>query len=220
MTSKPSVRIDYTADFKQNLKQLHKKYRNINHDLQVLIDQLESGETPGDQIVGVKYTVYKVRIKSTRYADGDDLAALKLEQLAHLDGVLVRVPMEQGRVVGAEVFKNLDVRGKAVLVHTGWARHWKSDPYFEGHSFLTEDAANVLKAGGAALVGIDSYNIDDITDMRRPVHSVLLHDNILIVEHMCNLEAIPEDRPFKFYAVPVKIKNFGTFPVRAFAVIE
>ncbi len=154
-----------------------------------------------------------------RYADGDDLAALKLEQLAHLDGVLVRVPMEQGRVIDTEVFKNLDVRGKAVLVHTGWSRHWKTDQYFEGHSFLTEEAANTLKAGGAALVGIDSYNIDDITDMRRPVHSTLLHDNILIVEHMCNLEALPDDRAFKFYAVPVKIKNFGTFPVRAFAAV-
>lgn len=153
-----------------------------------------------------------------RYADGDDLAALRLEQLAHLDGVLVRVPSSHGRAIGAEFFENLDVRGKAVLVHTGWARHWKTDQYFEGHSFLTEDAANALKAGGAALVGIDSLNIDGTADMRRPVHSILLHENILIVEHLCNLEAL--DRPFKFYAVPVKVKHFGTFPVRAFAVVE
>jgi kynurenine formamidase len=155
-----------------------------------------------------------------RYADGDDLAALKLEQLAHLDGVLVRVPTNHARAIGAETFENLDVRGKAVLVHTGWARHWKTDQYFEGHSFLTEGAAECLKVGGAALVGIDSYNIDDTADMRRPVHSILLHENILIVEHLCNLEALPDDRGFKFYAVPVKVKNFGTFPVRAFAAIE
>jgi kynurenine formamidase len=155
-----------------------------------------------------------------RYADGDDLAALKLEQLAHLDGVLVRVGANHGPAIGAEVFENFDVRGKAVLVHTGWSRHWKTDQYFEGHSYLTESAANLLKAKGAALVGIDSYNIDDTADMRRPVHSILLHDNILIVEHLCNLEALPNDRPFKFYAVPVKIKNFGTFPVRAFAAVN
>lgn len=154
-----------------------------------------------------------------RYADGIDLAGLKLEQLASLDGLLVRIPPEHGRVIGKEWFANLEVRGKAVLVYTGWARHWKTDQYFEGHSFLTEGAANALKAGGATLVGIDSYNIDDTSDMRRPVHSILLHNNILIVEHMCNLEAIPDGQPFKFYSVPVKVKGFGTFPVRAFVTL-
>ncbi len=155
-----------------------------------------------------------------RYADGRDLAALQLDELAHLDGVLVRVSPEHGRAIDADCFAGLDVRGKAVLVQTGWSRHWKTDQYFEGHSFLTEAAANVLKTGGAALVGIDSYNIDDTADGRRPVHTILLGADILIVEHMCNLETIPDDVPFKFYAVPVKVKAFGTFPVRAFVMIE
>lgn len=155
-----------------------------------------------------------------RYADGADLADLKLEQLAQLEGVLVQFPPERGRVIDESVFTGLDVRGKAVLIHTGWARHWKTDQYFEGHTFLTEGAANALKAGGAVLVGIDTYNIDDITDGRRPVHTVLLGANILIVEHMCNLEQIPADQPFRFYAVPVKVKGFGTFPVRAFAALS
>lgn len=155
-----------------------------------------------------------------RYADGDDLSELRLENLAHLDGLLVRVPLGHGRAIDADCFAGLDVRGKAVLVQTGWSRHWKTDQYFEGHSFLTEAAANALKAGGAALVGIDSYNIDDTADGRRPVHSILLREGILIVEHMCNLETIPDGVPFKFYAVPVKVKNFGTFPVRAFALVE
>ncbi len=155
-----------------------------------------------------------------RYAEGRDLAALELDELAHLDGVLVRLPAEHGRAIDADCFAGLDVRGKAVLVQTGWARHWKTDQYFEGHSFLTEAAANALKTGGAALVGIDSYNIDDTADGRRPVHTILLGAEILIVEHMCNLETIPDGASFKFYAVPVKVKNFGTFPVRAFALIE
>jgi kynurenine formamidase len=155
-----------------------------------------------------------------RYADGRDLAALELEELAHLDGLLVRVSSEHGRAIDADCFAGLDVCGKAVLVQTGWSRHWKTDQYFEGHSFLTEAAAKALKSGGAALVGIDSYNIDDTADGRRPVHTILLGANILIVEHMCNLEAIPDSVPFKFYAVPVKVKNFGTFPVRAFVMIE
>lgn len=155
-----------------------------------------------------------------RFADGKDLSDLSLEQLAHLDGLLIHIPQTHGRVIDESWFTDLDVRGKAVLIHTGWARHWKTDQYFEGHPYLTEGAANVLKAGGATLVGIDTYNIDDITDGRRPVHTVLLGVDILIVEHMCNLEAIPDDLSFRFYAVPVKVKAFGTFPVRAFVAVD
>jgi len=155
-----------------------------------------------------------------RFADGHDLSELKLEQLAALDGVLVRLPADHGRAVDETTFAGLDVRGKAVLIQTGWSRHWKTDQYFEGHTFLTAGAAAALKAGGATLVGIDSYNIDDTADRTRPVHTTLLGANILIVEHMCNLEAIPDGQPFQFYAVPVKVKEFGTFPVRAFVKIE
>ncbi len=154
-----------------------------------------------------------------RFADGDDLSKLKLEQLAALDGVLIRIPANHGRAIDESFFAGLDVRGKAVLVQTGWSRHWKTDQYFEGHSFLTAGAAEMLKAGGAVLVGIDSYNIDDTADAKRPVHTILLGANILIVEHMCNLEAIPDGQPFQFYAVPVKVKEFGTFPVRAFVKV-
>ena len=155
-----------------------------------------------------------------RFADGIDIAGLNLENLANLDGVLVHAPAARGRAIDEACFAGLDVCDRAVLVHTGWARHWKTDQYFEGHSFLTEGAALALKAGGVTLVGIDSYNIDDSADMRRPVHTTLLGAGILIVEHMCGLEQIPDDQPFKFYAVPVKVKGFGTFPVRAFAALE
>jgi kynurenine formamidase len=155
-----------------------------------------------------------------RFADGKDLSDLSLEQLAHLDGLLIRIPESNGRVIDESWFAGLDVRGKAVLIHTGWAQHWKSDQYFEGHPYLTEGAAQALKLGGATLVGIDTYNIDDITDGRRPVHTVLLGADILIVEHMCNMEAIPDNRSLRFYAVPVKVKAFGTFPVRAFVAVE
>lgn len=154
-----------------------------------------------------------------RFADGKDLSELKLEQLAGLEGLLVHVPQSQ-RAIDERTFAGLDVRGKAVLVHTGWSRHWKTDQYFEGHNFLTAGAAEALKAGGVTLVGVDTYNIDDTTDMKRPVHTTLLGANILIVEHMCNLEQIPEGKPFTFYAVPVKVKGFGTFPVRAFVKID
>ena len=113
----------------------------------------------------------------------------------------------------------MDVRGRAVLVHTGWDAHWRTDQYFEGHPFVTNEAAQLLAGQGAALVGIDSYNIDDTADLSRPAHSILLGAGIPIVEHMCNLDQLPDKR-FKFFAVPVKVRGMGTFPVRAFAIVE
>lgn len=153
-----------------------------------------------------------------RFADGKDLAQLDLAQVAHLDAIVVRVPQEQ-RVIDQDMFAGLNVRGKAVLVQTGWSRHWNTEEYFEGHSFLTRESAEFLRDNGAALVGIDSYNIDDTADGTRPVHTILLSADIPIVEHMRGLEQLPASG-FKFYAVPVKVEKFGTFPVRAFAVVE
>lgn len=154
-----------------------------------------------------------------RFADGADLSELALENLAGLDGVLVRVDPNV-RAIDVDCFAGLDVRSKAVIVHCGHSRHRKTDRYFENHPYLTEAAAVSLRDGGATLVGIDSYNIDDTTGGHRPVHTTLLRHGILIVEHMCNLEALPDGVPFQFYSVPVKVKGFGTFPVRAFARID
>jgi len=152
-----------------------------------------------------------------RYADGKDLSALRLEQLAGLQAVKVIARDRQD--VGAAYFRDInDLAGKAVLVETGWSRHWKTDHYYEGHPFLTEEAALFLAGAGVALVGIDSHNIDSTQDGRRPVHSTLLRRDILIVEHMTGLDRVPAGG-FKFSAVPVKVKGFGTFPVRAFAEI-
>jgi len=153
-----------------------------------------------------------------RYPHGKDLSELPLSSLADLDAVIVRVE-HPGRAIGQEAFAHLDVRGKAVLVHTGWDRHWRTDEYFEGHPFLTAAAAQSLVDRGAVLVGIDSLNIDDTDDGRRPVHSTLLAHDVPIVEHMCGLDRLP-DAGFRFFAVPVKVKAFGTFPVRAFGVVE
>jgi kynurenine formamidase len=153
-----------------------------------------------------------------RYADGKDLSELTLETIADVDGVVCRAGSTV-RSIGPELFSGADVKGKAVLVHTGWARHWRTENYFKGHPFLTGAAAELLKASGAVLVGIDSLNIDDTSGGERPVHSILLGAGIPIVEHMCHLEQLPETR-FRFHAVPVKVKHFGTFPVRAYAVLD
>ncbi len=152
-----------------------------------------------------------------RYPDGKDLAALPLESLANLDCVVVRVTEARGRAIDRLDLTERDVRGRAVLVHTGWDRHWRTDQYFENHPHLTGELAEWLVASGAVLVGIDSFNIDSITTGERPVHSTLLGHDIPIVEHMCGLELVPE-RGARVFAVPVKVAGFGTFPVRAFAI--
>jgi arylformamidase len=152
-----------------------------------------------------------------RYADGVDLAGLRLEQLAGLPAVKV---VAQGiESIDASHFSALtEIAGKAVIVDTGWSRHWKTDRYYEGHPFLTEDAAQFLADAGAVLVGIDSHNIDGTKDGHRPVHSILLGRGILIVEHLTALDRAPTTI-FKFSALPPKVKGFGTFPVRAFVEI-
>ena len=154
-----------------------------------------------------------------RYEDGKDLSELELTSLADLEGIVVRAKGKEERAVDVNAFDNIDVRRKAVLVQTRWDAHWKTDQYFEGHPFLTKDAAQFLADRGAALVGIDSYNIDDTADLSRPAHSILLAAGIPIVEHMCNLDQLPPS-DFRFFAVPVKVKGFGTFPVRAFAIVR
>jgi len=150
-----------------------------------------------------------------RFEDGDDLAAVGLDRLAGLDALVIRATE---LAVDVDAFIGLDVRGKAVLVHTGWDRHWGSETYFSDHPFLTEAAATLLVEQGAALVGIDSHNIDDTRGPRRPVHTILLGAGVLIVEHLTNLAALP-DSGFRFTAAPPKIAGMGTFPVRAFAAV-
>jgi len=154
-----------------------------------------------------------------RYAHGRDLSGLALSSLADLDGIVIRTSGNSERAINRAAFRDLDVSGKAVLVHTGWDVHWRTDQYFEGHPFLTRDAAQYLADSGAALVGIDSLNIDDTRDGYRPVHTILLGVGIPIVEHLRGLDQLP-DKGFRFFAVPAKVKGLGSFPVRAFAIVE
>lgn len=154
-----------------------------------------------------------------RYADGDDLSQLKLESLANLDCVVVRLTNHRDRAIDRLPVDLATLKGKALLVHTGWDAHWRTDQYFEDHPHLTGELAQKLVEAGVTLVGIDSFNIDSTDHVTRPVHSALLGAGVLIVEHMCNLSAVPE-RGARFFAVPVKVKGMGTFPVRAFAKIR
>jgi kynurenine formamidase len=193
----------------------------------VVCDFLSRQDSRRHYADGVEFQIGKVEMVANtgtyldspfhRYAEGADLAELPLERLADLEAVVLRVQGEH-RAIPAEALRGLNVQGKAVLVHTGWDRHWRTDAYFEGHPFLTADAATWLRDNGAVLVGIDSYNIDDTADLARPVHSTLLAADIPIVEHLTGLHRLP-DAGFRFFAVPVKVKGMGTFPVRAFGMV-
>jgi kynurenine formamidase len=154
-----------------------------------------------------------------RYGDRADVAGYALESVADLDGLVVRATKRATRGLDPTWFRH-DVRGKAVLVHTGWDVHWRTDTYSSGeHPFLTRAAAEHLVQAGAALVGIDSLNIDDDKDGTRPAHTILLGAGVAIVEHMTNLGSLP-DAGFRFFAPPPKVKGMGSFPVRAFALMR
>lgn len=214
---------------------------DISHDIEdgmitykglpapIMCDFLSREASRGHYADGVEFQIGQITMVANtgtyvdspfhRYEHGIDLAGLPLTSIADVAGIVIRPDMSAGRAIGADAFAEIDLRGRAVLVHTGWDRHWRTDAYFEGHPFLTGEAARLLVAAGAVIVGIDSLNIDDTDDMARPVHSTLLAANIPIVEHMTNLQALP-DKGFRFHAAPAKIRAFGSFPVRAYAIVD
>jgi arylformamidase len=153
-----------------------------------------------------------------RFPDGADLAALPLASLAELPGCVVDAPAG-ARAIGPDALPDETLRGHAVLFRTGWSAHWGRPAYFERHPFLRGDTAEALVRRGVALVGIDSLNIDDTEDATRPVHTTLLAAGRPVVEHLTRLAALPS-RGFRFFAVPVKVRGMGSFPVRAFACVD
>jgi arylformamidase len=191
----------------------------------IICDYLSREASRAKYAAGTEFQIGKIEMVANtgtyidspfhRYRHGHDLSELKLESLANLDCVVVRAAERRERAIDRLPFDLATLKNKAVLFHTGWDAHWRTDQYFEGHPHLTGELAEALVAAGVTLVGIDSFNIDSIDDGTRPVHSALLGAGIPIVEHMCGLAAVP-DRGARFFAVPVKVKGMGTFPVRAF----
>jgi kynurenine formamidase len=192
----------------------------------VISDHLSREDSRSRYAPGTEFHIGKIEMVANtgtyldspfhRYARGKDLSALDLNSIANLDGIVIRV---SEREITEKSFSEIEVKDKAVLVHTGWDRHWRTEEYSSGnHPYLTESAATYLAKSGATLVGIDSFNIDATHDGNRPAHSILLGHDIPIVEHLCGLGDLP-DSGFKFFAVPVKVRQFGTFPVRAFGIV-
>lgn len=193
-----------------------------------ITDHLSREASRGHYAEGTTFQIGKIEMVANtgtyidapfhRYADGHDLSQIEIAAAANLDGLVIQAdPLT--RAITPVLFEGRHVKGAAVLIHTGWDRHWSTGQYFQDHPYLTRESAEYLKSAGARLVGIDSLNIDDNTDGARPAHTVLLGAEIPIVEHLCNLSSLPKTG-FKFFAVPAPVKGMGSFPVRAFAVIE
>jgi kynurenine formamidase len=155
-----------------------------------------------------------------RFDGGADLSEVPLSRLVDLRGEAVTVDVTRhGRAIGPGVFEGLHVEGRAVLVHTGWDRHWGTPAYAGAeHPFLSASAVRWLVERRPALVGIDSVNVDDMADLTRPAHTVLLRAEIPICEHMAGLAELV-GREFRFHAAPVAVSGMGTFPVRAYALL-
>lgn len=154
-----------------------------------------------------------------RFPGRPDLAKLDLGRVVDLDGVMVDCRGRDGQAIGPDAFDGIDVKGRAVLVATGWDVHWGTPDYLTDNPFLTEAGARYLVEAGVALVGIDSLNVDSLSDPARPAHTFILGAGIPLVEHLTSLDELPPDG-WRFFAVPPRIRGMATFPVRAFALLD
>jgi arylformamidase len=190
----------------------------------IICDYLSREESKKIYAEGTSFQIGKIEMVSNtgtyvdcpfhRFEDRTDLNDTPLEHFAELSGLVLHIPYSEKTAIDADSFSPFDIEDKALLIHTGWDFHWNTEKYYSKHPYLTENAARYVKDRKVRLVGIDSHNIDDTRGNSRPVHTVLLGNGILIVEHLCNLAAIP-DEDFIFSAIPPKFKGVGTFPVRA-----
>ncbi len=195
----------------------------------IICDYLSREESRKYYAEGTQFQIGKIEMVANtgtyldcpfhRFADGKDLSQIGLEHFTDLDAIAIRVPFSKTLKITEEHIKPYKIRDKAVLFHTGWDIYWNTENYYKNNPHLTQSAAEYLKMGGVKLVGIDSLNIDSTTGNDRPVHTVLLGAEILIVEHLCNLSTLPKEG-FQFSAIPPKFKGVGTFPVRAMAKLN
>jgi kynurenine formamidase len=153
-----------------------------------------------------------------RYPQGADLSQVPLERVAGIPGIMIdgRVSSDRSITLSAD---RSELNRKAVLIRTGWDKRWGTESYWEPGPYLSRESVDLLLSSKTELVGVDFWNADDTADLSRPVHTRLLASNILVVEHLCNLSALPWTG-FTFYAVPLRIVHGASFPVRAFAEIE
>lgn len=225
--SAPKARGDTFVDLSHTIESGMITYKGLPAPL--VCDHLSFAQSRSIYAAGTEFQIGRIEMVANtgtyidtpyhRYCEGQDLAGIGLERVSGLPGVVVRISGAKERAIDWMAFAATEVAGRAVLVETDWDRHWRTDHYFEGHPYLTAAAAALMRDRGAALVGIDSLNIDDTSDGERPVHSILLAAGIPIVEHLTNLGALPVVG-FEFFAAAPKVARMGTFPVRAHAIVR
>jgi kynurenine formamidase len=192
----------------------------------VISDHLSRADSVGRYAPGYEFQIGRIEMVSNtgtyldtpfhRYPDGHDLAGLDLRRVVDVPGVLVDATSV--REAGVALLDGVDIEGRAVLFHTTWASRWGTEGYGDSsHPYVGVDAAGALVERGAAVVGIDSVNIDSTVGGERPIHTILLGAGIPIVEHLCRLDELA-GRNFRFTAAPPAVRGMGTFPVRAYAV--
>lgn len=192
-----------------------------------IADHLSFEDSHSVYAAGTEFTIGRISMVANtgtyldtpahRHRDGYDLSQLPLARCAMLPAVVVDAG--GAREVGLDQLGGLDVAGAAVLLRTGWDRHWGTERYGDSeHPYLSVEGAEWLIQHGVALVGIDSVNIDATTTGERPIHTSLLRADVPIVEHLTDLDALPASGA-TFTAVPVAVAGMATFPVRAFAAV-
>jgi len=195
----------------------------------IIGDYLSHDDSRGRYAADTEFQIGKIEMVSNtgtyvdapfhRFRDGADIARLPLERIANIPGVVIHHDPALGLAIGIDALEGVEVSGRAVLIRTGWDRHFGEDRYFDPHPYISANLCARLVSSGAALIGIDSLNVDSMATNERPVHTALLANEIPIVEHLTNLDRLPADG-FRFFAIPLEVRGVGSFPCRAFAIHE
>jgi kynurenine formamidase len=156
-----------------------------------------------------------------RYEDGLGVWNFPLDRFVDLPTVVVdaRGKIDSKGEIDDDAIVSAAKNGHALLVCTGWSRHWGTDEYGSGrHPWISGTCAQLLVDRGVTLYGLDTLNADSFADPSRPVHSILLRAGIPIIENVTNFDRLV-GRSVRFHAAPLPIVGFGSCPVRAFAIV-
>jgi arylformamidase len=226
-TITPKIEADLLIDLSHTIEHGLVTYKGL--PAPIICDYLSRENSKQFYAAGTEFQIGKIEMVTNtgtyidcpfhRFEHGKDLSEVALACFTDLDAIVISVPFSETLAITENHLKNYEIRNRAVLIHTGWDSNWNTEKYYENHPYLTESAATYLRDCNVKLVGIDSHNIDSTLGKTRPVHTILLGAEILIVEHLCNLYLLPTDG-FTFSAIPPKFKGVGTFPVRAMAKLK
>lgn len=137
-----------------------------------------------------------------------------------LPGIVVPVlGCSDDELIGPDIFADYLTAfptGGALLIHTGWDQHWKSERYLR-HPYLSREAAQLLMHHDVSIVGIDALNIDSTAQGTDHAHATLLGNDVLIVENLTRLDQLVAGVIYQFSFLPLALSGLDGSPVRAIA---